>query len=173
MVSLSVFSLRVLRFFFLSRFLYFIPSGSVSLLCYWCLYCLGLHVGSISVGFHGGFLGCFPKNPVVKLGTLALKTICKSIGLRRRLACIPISGTSLSISPRFSLFSHLFFFSFSYMGFFCWFGFCFLHLYCRNSSVFTNLYMGYLSNTIDTCYNYELQPKFCANWYACIWDEVS
>ena len=37
------------------------------------------------------------------------------IGLRRRLACTPISGTSLSTSPRFSLFSHLFFF-FSYMG---------------------------------------------------------
>ena len=36
-------------------------------------------MGSISVGFHGGFLGCFPKNPVVKLGTLTLKTICKPI----------------------------------------------------------------------------------------------
>ena len=82
MVSLSVFSLRVLRFFFFSRFLYFIPSSSVSLLCYWCLYCLGLHVGSISKGFHGGFFGCFLKNPVVKLGTLALKTICKPIANR-------------------------------------------------------------------------------------------
>ena len=82
MVSLSVFSLRVLRFFFFSRFLYFIPSSSVSLLCYWCLYCLGLHVGSISKGFQGGFFGCFLKNPVVKLGTLALKTICKPIANR-------------------------------------------------------------------------------------------
>ena len=82
MVSFSVFSLRVFRFFFLSRFLFFIPSNSVSFLCYWCFYCLGLQVGSISVGFHGGFFGCFPKNPVVKLGTLALKTIYKPIANR-------------------------------------------------------------------------------------------
>ena len=188
MVSLSVFSLRVLRFFFLSRFLYFIPSGSVSLLCYWCLYCLGLHVGSISVGFHGGFFGCFPKNPVVNLETLALTTICKPIAnrLKKEAGLHPnFRYFIIDFAQVLSLLSTFFFFHiwvpFIFccnclilgFGFFCWFGFCFLHLYCRNSSVFTNLYMGYLSNTIDTCYNYELQPKFCANWYLCIWDEVS
>ena len=153
MVSLSVFSLRVLRFFFLSRFLYFVPSSSLLLM----FVLFGFACGFNFSGIPRWVPWVFSKEPSGEVGNPRSQNPL-SIGLRRRLACIPISGTSLSISPRFSLFSHFFFFFFIY-------GFLLLIwvLFFANSSVVTNLHMGYLSNTIDTCYNYELQPKFCAN----------
>ena len=120
MVSLSVFSLRVLRFFFLSRFLYFVPSSSLLLM----FVLFGFACGFNFSGIPRWVPWVFSKEPSGEVGNPRSQNPL-SIGLRRRLACIPISCTSLSISPRFSLFSHLFF-SFSYMGFFCWFGFCFL-----------------------------------------------
>ena len=183
--KVSVYKLKKIKFWWsLSQFFPYAFSDSSSslafcisfppVLCYWCLYCLGLLVGSISVGFHGGFLGCFPKNPVVKLGTLTLKTICKPIvnRLKKEAGLHPnFRHFIIDFAQVLSLLSPFFFF-FIY-GFLLLIWVLFFHLYSRNSSVVTNLYMGYLSNTIETCYNYELQPKFCANWYVCIWDEVS
>ena len=137
MVSLSVFSLRVLRFFFLSRFLYFVPSSSLLLM----FVLFGFACGFNFSGIPWWVPWVFSKEPSGEVGNPRSQNPL-SIGLRRRLACIPISGTSLSISPRFSLFSHLFFFFFIY-------GFLLLIwvLFFANSSVVTNLYVWIICQT--------------------------